>query len=82
MGKLALALSAVVVLPGSITTGVAQDRDRTGSSITPGHRMQERGRVPGPPGASGYALGHRDRDDTGTLRDRDDRGINLDRDRQ
>jgi hypothetical protein len=44
--------------------------------------MQEKGSVPGHPGASGYAPGH-DRDDLGkgALRDRDDRGM-MDRDRK
>ena len=43
-----------------------QDRDRDQdmngpgrSSMSPGHEMQEDGSVPGSPGASGYAPGHR-----------------------
>jgi hypothetical protein len=32
------------------------------------------------PGASGYAPGHQNGDDRGTLRDRDDRMMNHDRD--
>jgi hypothetical protein len=38
------------------------DRDANGrgrSSTSPGHEMQENGSVPGSPGASGYAPGHR-----------------------
>jgi hypothetical protein len=42
--------------------------------------MQKRGSAPGSPGASGYAPGHRDLDNRGTLRDRDDRMMNHDRD--
>ena len=44
-----------------------------GSSMTPGHEMQEKGSVPGHPGASGYAPGHtKDADDL-KKGDRDDR---------
>jgi hypothetical protein len=50
------------------------DRDTGG---TPGHMMQEKGPVPGHPGASGYAPGH-DRD--ANKGDRDDRMHRGDRD--
>ena len=78
MKKLTFAAASAALVLGSVTLAMAQDRD---DRATPGHEMQERGGVPGHPGASGFAPGHRDMDDRGTLRDRDDRGMMRDRDR-
>jgi hypothetical protein len=80
MNKLAIGVSAAALLLGS--AAMAADSDRGRSEAAPGQQMQEKGSVPGHPGASGYAPGH-DRDDLGkgTLRDRDDRGV-MDRDRK
>jgi hypothetical protein len=82
MNKLAIAISTTTLLLGSVALGMAADSDRGRSEAAPGQQMQEKGSVPGHPGASGYAPGH-DRDDLGkgTLRDRDDRGM-MDRDRK
>jgi hypothetical protein len=64
-----LAAVAAVLLIGTTSYGFAQS---SGSSqkMTPGHEMQERGSVRGSPGASGYAPGHRDRDDRTMNHDR------------
>jgi hypothetical protein len=78
MKKLTLAAAAIGLLIGSAGLAVAQDRDRGMSESAPGQKMQERGSVPGSPGASGYAPGHRmDRDDR---RGRSDRDFDRDRD--
>jgi hypothetical protein len=79
--KPVIAVSAAALLLGSVTIAMAQDRDRGASESAPGQQMLEKGSKPGSPGASGYAPGHQDRDDRGTLRDRDDRGA-MDRDRK
>jgi hypothetical protein len=55
MNKLAVAVSTTALLLGSVALGVAQDRDRGASESGPGQQMQEKGSVPGHPGASGYA---------------------------
>ena len=51
-----LSIVATVLLIGTTALGYAQSstQDRA-----PGQRMQERGSVPGHPGASGYAPGQR-----------------------
>jgi hypothetical protein len=67
------------VLLGSAALAQAEER-MSGPSATPGHQMQQKGSLPGHPGASGYAPGHRttglgDRGDRKHLKfgDRDDR---------
>jgi hypothetical protein len=61
------------------TTAIVQAEEKGSRGATPGHEMQEKGSLPGQPGASGYAPGHstsgiRDRDDKTTGQgDRDDR---------
>jgi hypothetical protein len=49
-------LAATVILAASSTAGVAKNAK---SMNSPGHKMQRMGSVPGHPGASGYAPGHR-----------------------
>jgi len=73
---------AAMALIGSCAIAEAQTNgDRKGQSATPGHQMQEKGSVPGQPGASGYAPGHtRDADDRLGGRDRDDKTARGDRD--
>jgi len=78
MKKLCLAGAVALLLIGATAYGFAQSSDSS-QKMTPGHEMQKRGSGPGSPGASGYAPGHQDRDDHGTLRDRDDRTMNHDR---
>jgi hypothetical protein len=73
MKKFCLVGAAAVLL------SFAQSGDSS-PKMSPGHEMQKRGSAPGSPGASGYAPGHRDLDNRGTLRDRDDRMMNHDRD--
>jgi hypothetical protein len=68
-----------VLFGGTTAYGFAQSGDLL-PKMSPGHEMQKRGSAPGSPGASGYAPGHRDLDNRGTLRDRDDRMMNHDRD--
>jgi hypothetical protein len=89
MRKISLSTAAAILLLGSVSSGIAQDRDRSPgmSGETPGHEMQEHGSVKGFPGASGYAPGHnRDADDINRNRattgagDRDDRTFRRDRD--
>lgn len=81
MKRLTLAAAAIGLFIGSAGLALAQDRDRGMSEGAPGQKMQEHGSVPGSPGASGYAPGHRM--DRGM--DRDDRsgrgGRDFDRDR-
>ena len=49
---------------------------------TPGHQMQEKGSVPGHPGASGYAPGHEREGRSDVDRDRGTQGRgDMDRDR-
>ena len=73
---LALTAAALITAPAIASA-------QGNSNNSPGHQMQEKGSVPGSPGASGYAPGHtkgttgmgdRDRDDMkrGGMRDRDD----------
>jgi hypothetical protein len=83
MNKLAITVSAAVLLLGSVAIGMAQDRDRGASESAPGQQMLESQGKGGPGGASRFAPGH-DRDDLGkgTLRDRDDRGTTMDSDRK
>jgi hypothetical protein len=76
MKKLCLAGAAAVLLVGTTAYGFAQNSDSS-QKMSPGHHMQKRGSSPG---VSGYAPGHQDGDDRGTLRDRDDRMMNHDRD--
>jgi hypothetical protein len=76
MKKLCLTGAAVALLIGTVTYGFAQSGDSS-QKMTPGHQMHKRGSSPG---ASGYAPGHQNGDDRGTLRDRDDRMMNHDRD--
>jgi hypothetical protein len=54
--KLLIVAAATGLLIGTTALGYAQSstQDRA-----PGQRMQDRGSVPGHPGASGYAPGHR-----------------------
>ena len=68
MKILSIAAVAAVVL-GSTALVQAEERMSGSSRATPGHLMQQRGSLPGHPGASGYAPGHR----MSGLRDRDDR---------
>lgn len=75
MKKLTLAAAAIGLFISSGGLAVAQDRGM--SRTAPGHEMHRHGSVPGFPGASGYAPGHRlDRDDRRGQSDRD-----FDRDR-
>jgi hypothetical protein len=55
MSKLLIVAAAAGLLIGTTALGYAQSstQDRA-----PGQRMQERGSLPGHPGASGYAPGH------------------------
>jgi hypothetical protein len=76
MRKLCLAAVAVALLMGTGTYGFAQSGDSS-QKTSPGHQMQKHGSSPG---TSGYAPGHQNGDDRGTLRDRDDRMMNHDRD--
>jgi Spy/CpxP family protein refolding chaperone len=76
MKKLCLVGAAAALLIGASAYGFAQSKDSS-QKMSPGHAMHKRG---GLPGAFGYAPGHRDEDDRGTLRDRDDRMMNHDRD--
>src|SRR3979490_3047566 len=73
-----LSIAAVAsVLLGSTVLVQAEERMSGPARATPGHLMQQKGSLPGHPGASGYAPGHR----TIGLRDRDDRKhIGRDRD--
>jgi hypothetical protein len=73
-----LSIAAVAsVLLGSTVLVQAEERMSGPARATPGQLMQQKGSLPGHPGASGYAPGHR----TIGLRDRDDRKhIGRDRD--
>jgi hypothetical protein len=76
MKKLCPAGAAVALLIGTGTYGFAQNSDSS-QKMPPGHHMLKRGSTSG---TSGYAPGHQNGDDRGTLRDRDDRMMNHDRD--
>lgn len=80
MKNIALAVSTAALLFGSIAVSAPEDRERGLSGAAPGQEMKERGSIPGQPGASGYAPGHQDRDDRGTLREQDERGMSQDKD--
>jgi hypothetical protein len=56
MSKLLIVAAAAGLLIGTIALGYAQSSTQ---ERAPGQRMQERGSVPGHPGASGYAPGQR-----------------------
>jgi hypothetical protein len=72
-----LSIAAVAaVLLGSTALVQAEERMSGPARATPGHLMQQKGSLPGHPGASGYAPGHR----MSGLRDRDDRKFSRDRD--
>src|ERR1700686_82122 len=85
-----LSIAAVAgVLLGSTALVQAEEKLGGTSGATPGHEMQQKGSLPGHPGASGFAPGHAttgaaDRDDRKGARrdhDRDDRrGPRGDRD--
>jgi hypothetical protein len=81
-----LSIAAVAgVLLGSTALVQAEEKMSGPSGSTPGHEMQQKGSVPGSPGASGYAPGRSttgagDRDDRTAKGDRDDRKMG-DRDR-
>lgn len=89
MRKAPLFTTAAVLLLGSVSFGLAQERERNPgmSGETPGHEMQEHGSVKGAPGASGYTPGHgaddktikRDDETTGSG-DPDDKKLTRDRD--
>jgi hypothetical protein len=51
------AASAAAVLFGSFGVGLAAEQSTGASKMSPGHEMQEHGRIKGHPGASGYAPG-------------------------
>ena len=55
MKKVLLLLAAAGLVVGSSTASLAKSGK---SKLTPGHKMQRMGSVPGHPGASGYAPGH------------------------
>src|SRR4051812_23978383 len=52
MKRILTLCAALALLSGSAATGLAQQ------SSAPGQKMQQKGSVPGEPGASGYAPGH------------------------
>jgi hypothetical protein len=58
-GKLLSIAAAAGLLIGSTVIGYAQSSTRDGA---PGQRMQDKGSVPGEPGASGYSPGDRMQD--------------------
>jgi hypothetical protein len=76
MKELCLASAVAVLLVGTTAYGFAQSGDSS-QKMSPSHQMHKRGNSPG---TSGYAPGHQNGDDRGTLRDRDDRMMNHDRD--
>ena len=76
MKKLCLVGAAAILLMGTTAYGFAQNSDSS-QKMSPRYMMHKHG---GSAGAPGYAPGHRDGDDRGTLRDRDDRMMNHDRD--
>ena len=53
--KLLSIAAAAGLLIGTTAVGFAQSST---PSNTPGHKMQQKGSVPGHPGASGYSPGH------------------------
>ena len=77
MRRLALPVAAIGLFIGSAAFALAQDSDRGKSESAPGQQMNEKGPVPGSPGASGYAPGHRMERGTDLDRDKD-----VDRDRK
>jgi hypothetical protein len=56
MSKLLIVAAAAGLLIGTTALGYAQSSTQ---DLAPGQRMQDRGSVPGHPGASGYAPGQR-----------------------
>jgi hypothetical protein len=56
VSKLLIVAAAAGLLTGTTALGYAQS---SAQDRAPGERMQERGSVPGHPGASGYAPGQR-----------------------
>jgi hypothetical protein len=55
VSKLLIVAAAAGLLIGTTALGYAQSSTQNGAS---GQRMQDRGSLPGHPGASGYAPGH------------------------
>jgi hypothetical protein len=59
MSKFLSIAAATAVLIGMSALGHAQSSGQRLPHSTPGQKMQDRGSVPGQPGASGYTPGHR-----------------------
>jgi hypothetical protein len=58
MSKFLSIAAATAVLIGTTALGHAQSSGQRMPESTPGQKMQDRGSMPGQPGASGYTPGH------------------------
>jgi hypothetical protein len=60
MSKFLIVAAAAGVLIGTTALAHAQSSGQRMPDSAPGQRMQDKGSVPGHPGASGYAPGHQE----------------------
>jgi hypothetical protein len=61
--------SALLLATSAFAQSPTQNPQNSTPNNTPGHQMQEKGSVPGSPGASGYAPGHVKKEDNASHRD-------------